>query len=225
MHTISFQTFFVWTFKIVVDYWKFTMLLLCILWDDWPVFMISGSNEQLQKELEYARLKPGCHSWWISKIQSDTFEERYAIKFCFELGKNATEAYGRLQTVRRLRNCLDAHLAQNSLWQGRSCGLVYCPGRNATDPIWRVLASSREISSWTPLKPQHSNLNPNPNCWPINSDVLTSLLLPHLSSSLTNSLPSLNLLYHSKTVSMWGSPLSNVAYDLVIALTTVRGMF
>ena len=35
--------------------------------------------------------------------------------------------------------------------------------------------------------------------WPINCGVLTSLLLPHLSSSLTDSLSSLNLLYHSKT--------------------------
>ena len=35
--------------------------------------------------------------------------------------------------------------------------------------------------------------------WPINSGVLTSLLFPHLSSSLTDSLPSLNLLCHSKT--------------------------
>ena len=35
--------------------------------------------------------------------------------------------------------------------------------------------------------------------WPINSGVLTTLLLPHISSSLTNSLPSLNLLCHSKT--------------------------
>ena len=35
--------------------------------------------------------------------------------------------------------------------------------------------------------------------WPINSGVLTSLLLPHLSSSLTDSLSSLNLLFHSKT--------------------------
>ena len=34
--------------------------------------------------------------------------------------------------------------------------------RNATDPIWRVLASSLGISSWTPLKLQHSN--PNPFC-------------------------------------------------------------
>ena len=34
--------------------------------------------------------------------------------------------------------------------------------------------------------------------WPINSGVLTSLLLPHLSSSPTASLLSLNLLCHSK---------------------------
>ena len=33
---------------------------------------------------------------------------------------------------------------------------MYCPGGNATDPIWRVLVSSDGISSWTPLKPQHS---------------------------------------------------------------------
>ena len=47
VHTISFQTFFVWAFKIVVDSWQFTMLLLYILWNDWPIFMIKGLNEQL----------------------------------------------------------------------------------------------------------------------------------------------------------------------------------
>ena len=61
--------------------------------------MISASNEQLQQELEYTRLKPDCHSWWISKMQSDTLKERYAIKFYFKLGKNATETYGMLQTA------------------------------------------------------------------------------------------------------------------------------
>ena len=98
-HTISFQTFFVRAFKIVVDSWKFSMLLLYILWDDWPIPMISDSKEQLQQESEYTLLKPDCHSWWISKIQSYNLEERYAIKFCFKLGKNATETYGRLQTA------------------------------------------------------------------------------------------------------------------------------
>ena len=71
----------------------------------------------------------------------------------------------------------------NSLWQRWSCGLVHCPGGNATDPIWRVLASSDEISSWTFLKPQHSNSNPNHLAnmlWCI--DLLTPptpLIIPH----------------------------------------------
>ena len=75
------------------------MSLLCILWDDWSIFMISGSNEQLKQQLEYTLIKPDCHSWWFSKMQSDTLEERYAIKLCFKLGKNdATETYGMLRT-------------------------------------------------------------------------------------------------------------------------------
>ena len=39
---------------------------------------------------------------------------------------------------------------------------MHCSSGNATDPIWRVLASSSGISPWTPLKPQHTNPNPNP---------------------------------------------------------------
>ena len=99
----KFQDFFVQAFKIVVDSWKFSILLLYILWDDWPIFMISPSNEQLQQQLEYTQVKPDCHNWWISKMQygrGDTFEERYAIKLCFKLEKkNATETYGMLQTA------------------------------------------------------------------------------------------------------------------------------
>ena len=48
--------------------------------------------------------KAWLSQWWISKVQSrrkDTLEERYAIKFCFKLGKNATETYGMLQTAFR----------------------------------------------------------------------------------------------------------------------------
>ena len=78
----------------------------------------------------------------------------------------------------------------NSLWQGWSGGLVYCPGENATDPIWSVLASSDGISSWTPLKPQHNNPNANPNplanhLWSI--DFLTPpipLIIPHRHACL-----------------------------------------
>ena len=90
VYSLGFKTFFVQAFKIVEDPWKFTLLLLYILWDDWPIFMISGSNESLQQQLEYTLLKPDCHSWWILKMQSgceDTLEERYAIKLSFKLGK------------------------------------------------------------------------------------------------------------------------------------------
>ena len=98
----KFPDFFVRAFTIVTDSWKFSMLLLYIFWDDWPIFMISGSNKQLQQQLEYTLLKRDRHSWWISKMQSgrdDTLEERYAIKFLFKLEKNVQETYGMLQTA------------------------------------------------------------------------------------------------------------------------------
>ena len=48
--------------------------------------MISGLKKQLQQELGYILLKPDCHNWWISEMQSgreDTLEERYAMKILF----------------------------------------------------------------------------------------------------------------------------------------------
>ena len=76
----------------------------------------------------------------------------------------------------------------NSLWQGWSCGLVHCPGRNATDPIWRVLATSDGISSWTPLKLQHSN--PNPNLNPLANQLWCSdFLLPPPPLIISHRLP------------------------------------
>ena len=97
--------FFVQAFKIVLKLLKIQYVMLYILWDDWPIFMISASNEQLQRKLEYILLKPDCYSWWISKMQSgrkDILEEWYAIKFYFKHRKNdATETYGMLQTAFR----------------------------------------------------------------------------------------------------------------------------
>ena len=85
----------------------------------------------------------------------------------------------------------------NSLWQGWSCGVVHCPCGNATDQIWRVLASSDGISCWTPLKPQHTNPNPHPlanKFWCI--DFLTPptpLIIPHrLFAFLESPMPLIN---------------------------------
>ena len=69
---------------------------------------------------------------------------------------------------------------------------MYCPGGKATDPIWRVLASSDGISSWTPLKPQHSNPNLNPlayQLWCIDFLTLpTHLIIPHRLPAFLESL-------------------------------------
>ena len=80
----------------------------------------------------------------------------------------------------------------NSLWQGWSCRLVHWSAGKAADPIRRVLASSDGISSWTPLKPQHSNPNRNPlanQLWCI--DFLTPptpLIIPHRLPAFLESL-------------------------------------
>ena len=76
---------------------------------------------------------------------------------------------------------------------------MYCPGGNATDPIWGVLATSQGISSWTPLKPQHSNPNNNSNhlsnqLWCIDFLIPpTPLIIPHKLPAFLESL------MHSKT--------------------------
>ena len=117
------------------------MLLLYISWDGWPIFMISGSNEQLQQQLEYTLLKPDCHSSWISKMQSgreDTLEERYAIKFCFKLGKNARLLLEQLAWIEHqiLSGIGDSRKAR-SLW-----GMMRCI-RKSTDQSW--LAKGLEL--------------------------------------------------------------------------------
>ena len=67
-----------------------------------------------------------------------------------------------------------------------------CPAGNVTDPIWTVLASSDGISSWTPLKPQHSNPYPNPlanQLWCIDFlTPLTPLIIHHRHPAFLESL-------------------------------------
>ena len=103
------------------------MLLLYILWDDRPIFMISGSNEQLQQLLEYTQLKPDCHSWRISKMRSgreDTLEERYAIKLCFKLGKMPQK---RMECFRLLLDHLAwiEHQFLSGIWDSRKPGSLW----------------------------------------------------------------------------------------------------
>ena len=140
------------------------MLLLYILWDDWSIFTISALNQQLQQELEYTQLKPDCHSWWISKMQSgrqDTLEERYAIKFCFRLllehlawiehqflsgikdSRNAGCLWGRMRGVGRVRKLIH----QSWLAKGLGLGLLCWGFKGVQQEISSEEASTLEIGS------------------------------------------------------------------------------
>ena len=99
--SIGFQTFFVQAFKNCRRVLRIHYVIVIHLIRWLTNFYDSGSNQQLQQQLEYTLLKPDCHSWWISKMQSgreDTLEERYAIKFSSNLVKIPQKTYGMLQT-------------------------------------------------------------------------------------------------------------------------------
>ena len=96
---------------------------------------------------------------------------------------------------------------------------MHCPAGNATDPIWRVPATSLEISSWTLLKPQHSNPNPNPlanQLWCI--DFLTPptpLIIPHrLPASVESLMPLKTDVRFTQDApkAVWSSPYVSVAF-------------
>ena len=120
--------------------------------------------------------------------------------------------------IGRVRNCLDAHLGQ-----------IVCDKDGVVDCIVPVEIPPTRFEECSPL-PRESlpklpeNLNIvtlSLTLWPIHSGVLTFLHLLHLSSSLTDCLPSLNLLYHSKTdarfmqdgrKAVWSIPYVSVAF-------------
>ena len=143
------------------------MLLLYILWDDWSIFMISGSNQQLQQELEYTLLKIDCHRWWISKMQSDSLEERYEIKYnkkhteCFRLllehlswiehqflsgmrdSRKAASLWGMMRGVGGVRK------SEQQSWLAKGLGLgLLCWGfKGVQEEILSEEASTLEIRS------------------------------------------------------------------------------
>ena len=106
----------------------------------------------------------------------------------------------------------------NSLWQGWSCELVHCPGGISTDPIWRVLASSDGISSWTPLKPQRSSPNPNPlgnQLWCIDFFTPpTPLIIPHRPHAFLESLMPLKNSFSIHASWLKSIPYVSVAFIL-----------
>ena len=153
VHTVSFQTFFVWALLLIVHtwnsspHWSNLLRLQCTSWTvpttygtpngsplvwtcQWPSSQPLSSPQLSHNDSLWAKGRTKSH-----RKQGLDYREAEELSWCPSCSK--------------------------SLWRGWSCGLVYCLGGNATDPIWRVLASSQGISCWTPLKPQHTNPNPN----------------------------------------------------------------
>ena len=144
---ISFQTFFVWA-----------ILLIVHTWNSIPLEVISSGCNAL---VPFQQLLQGLMEVRLCGRVNDLCHSLFRLLNCLittGITKSHREQGLDYREAEELSWCPSW---SNSLWQGWSSGLVYCPGGNATEPIWRVLASSQGISSWAPLKPQHSNPNPN----------------------------------------------------------------
>ena len=136
--SVSFQIFFVQAFKIVLDFEN-------------SVSYCYTSYEMTDQFLRF--LKPGCHSWWISKMQSDTFDERYTIKFYFKLGKNATEMYGMLQTAFR-PSCMNQASIFQCIRHSRKTG-----------SLWGVMRGVGGVSKSIPQSWLAKRLGLGLRCW------------------------------------------------------------
>ena len=173
---ICFQTFFVWALLLIVYIWNSSPLRSNLL-----QLQCTCSTVPTTSGRPYGSPLVWACQWPSSQPLSSP-----------QLPHNdSLWAYGITKSHRE--QGLDHREAEELSWcTGWSCGLVHCPRGNATDLIWRVLASSEGISSWTPLKPQHSNPNPNPltnQLWCI--DFLTPstpLIIPHRLPAFLESL-------------------------------------
>ena len=82
---------------------------------------------KLQQQLEYTQLKPYCHCWWTSKMQSgreDSLEVAYAIKLCFKIGKMPQK---RMECFRLLVDQLSwiEHLFLSGIRDSRKAGSLW----------------------------------------------------------------------------------------------------
>ena len=69
-------------------------------------------------------------------MQSDTLEERYAIKFCFKLGENATKTYGMLQAAFRA-SCMNR--ASVIEWHKRFKEGMEAVRDSCTKKVWNLI--------------------------------------------------------------------------------------
>ena len=183
MHTISFQTFFVWALLLIVYTWKSSPLRSNLLRLQCTCCTVPTTSRRPHGSLVWACQWPSSQP--LSSPQLSHNDKLWALG----ITKSHKEQGLDYRDGEEPSWC---PFWLNSVWQGWSCGLVHCPGGNAIEPIWRVLASFNGISFWTPLKPQHSN----PNFYPLANHLwcidfltpLTPLIIPHRLPAFLESL-------------------------------------
>ena len=154
VHTISFQTFFVWALLLIVHTWNSSPLRSNLLRLQSTCCTVPTTSAKPHG----SPLVWACQ-WPSSQPLSSPQLSHNDSLWVLGISKSHREQGLDYREGGEVSWCPSW---TNSLWQWWSCRLVHCPDENATDPIWRALASSQGISCWTPLKLQHSNPNPNP---------------------------------------------------------------
>ena len=129
----------------------------------------------------------------VNDLRHSLFHHRnYLITTASELRWLPKVTGCKISIIGTVRNCLDAHLGQIACDKDGVVDWCLVLVEIPLTKVWRVMASSDGISFWTPLKPQHSNPNPNPlanQLWC--SDFLTPptpLIIPHRLPAFLESL-------------------------------------
>ena len=178
------MTFFVWALLLIAHAWNSTPLRSNLLRLQWNCCTVTTTSARPHRSpLVWAYQRPS-----LQPLSSPQLSHNDSL-WVLGIAKSHREQGLDYREGEELSGCPSW---SNSLWKWCSCGLVHFPGGNATDSIWRMLASFDLISSWTPLKSQHSNPNPNPlanQLWCI--DFLTPatlLIIPHRHPAFLESL-------------------------------------
>ena len=137
MHTISFQPFFVWALLLIVHSWNSSPLRSNLLLLQCTCSTVSTTSRRLHGSL----LVWACQWPSSQPLPSPQLSHNDSL-WAWEITKSHREQDLDYSEAEELSWCPSW---SNSLWQGLSCGLVHCPGGNVTEPIWRVLASSKGI--------------------------------------------------------------------------------
>ena len=135
-HEISFQPFFVWALLLIVHTWNSSTLRGNLLRLQCTCCTVPTTSTRPRR----SPIVWSCQ-WPSSKPLSSPQLSLNVSLWAYGITKSHREQGLHYREGEELSWCPSW---SNSLWQGWSWGLVHCPAGNTIDPIWRVLATSKE---------------------------------------------------------------------------------